>query len=234
MVRVHADFWSGVRDAVPLQIGLVPYGLIAGVAAVQVGLTPIEAMSLSAFVFAGASQLAALDLLADNAPLVIVVLTGAVVNARIMMYSASLAPYFSEYRLRWRALLSSLLVGMSYARSVAEFQDEDPPNYGWYYLGVSLSLYVVWLVTTAGGILVGASVPEGLDLQFVVPLVFLAMTVSAITDRSTLAAGIAGGAIATALAWLPMRLNLIVAGVLGVIIGVSVQTLRARSGGESA
>ena len=233
MVRLHEDFWTGVRDAVPLQLGLIPYGVIAGVAAVQVGLTPLEAMSLSALVFAGASQLAALDLLADNAPLVIVVLTGAVVNARIMMYSASLAPYFKEYRLRWRALLSSVLVGMSYARSIAEFQDDDPPHYGWYYLGVSLSLYVVWLVTTAGGVLVGANVPEGLDLQFVVPLVFLAMTMSAINDRSTLAAAVAGGAIATAVAWLPMRLNLIVAGVLGIVVGVAVHKLLAAREGES-
>ncbi len=32
MTRLHEEFWTGVRDAVPLQLGLIPYGVIAGVA----------------------------------------------------------------------------------------------------------------------------------------------------------------------------------------------------------
>lgn len=222
MSRLHADFQSGLRDAIPLQFGLIPYGLIAGIAAVRVGLTPVEAISLSAFVYAGASQLAALDLLGSGAPLFIIILTGAVVNARILMFSASLAPYFREYRLRWRAVYASLLVGMGYARAIAEFQEDDSLHYGWYYFGVASSLYVVWVVTTAIGVAVGASIPSGLNLTFVVPLVFLAMTVSAIKNRSTLAAGVTGGAVATGVAFLPMRLNLIVAGTVGIIVGLLV------------
>lgn len=222
MSRLHADFRSGLRDAVPLQIGLIPYGLIAGIAAVRVGLTPIEALSLSAFVYAGASQLAALDLLGSGAPLFIIVVTGAVVNARILMYSASIAPYFRSYRLRWRAVYAALLVGMGYARAIGEYQEDDSLHHGWYYFGIAISLYVVWIVTTAAGVVVGASIPSGLNLTFVVPLVFLAMTVSAIKDRPTLAAGVTGGAVATGFAFLPMRLNLIVAGTIGIVVGVLV------------
>lgn len=224
MARLHADFRTGVRDAVPLQVGLIPYGLIVGIAAVRVGLTPVEALSLSAFIYAGASQLAAIDLLAGNAPLAVIVFTGAVVNARFLLFSASLAPYFTEYRLRWRAVLASLIVGMSYARTIAEFESDDSLHFGWYFLGVTFSLYVVWVLTTGAGIAVGASVPEGLNLTFIVPLVFLTLTVSAIKDRSTLSAALVGGLTATALAWLPMRLNLVTAGIVGIAAGLLVQT----------
>lgn len=234
MTRLHADFRTGVRDAVPLQVGLIPYGLIAGIAAVRVGLTPVEALSLSAFIYAGASQLAAIDLLAGNAPLAVIILTGAVVNARFLMFSASLAPYFKEYRLRWRAILAAFIVGMSYARAIAEFESDDSLHFGWYFFGVTLSLYVVWVLTTAAGIAVGASVPEGLNLTFIVPLVFLTLTVSAIKNRSTLSAALVGGLTATALAWLPMRLNLVTAGIVGIAAGLLVQArLGERGEGES-
>lgn len=225
MVRLHPDFVAGVRDAVPLQVGLVPYGLIAGIAAVRIGLTAEQAVALSAAVFAGASQLAAIELLGDGAPLAIVVLTATVVNLRILMYSASLAPYLREYRLRRRALFASLLVGMSYARSIAEFERDESLDRGPYYFGISLSLYAVWVATTIVGVAVGASVPEGLDLDFVVPLVFLAMAVSAMKSRQRIVAGVVGGGVATAAASLPMRLNLIVAGVAGVLVGLAVHRL---------
>lgn len=228
----HPDFRTGVRDAVPLQVGLVPYGLIVGVTAVRVGLTGEQALAFSAAVFAGAAQLAAVELLGDGAPVFIAVLTATVVNLRILMYSASLAPYLRRYRLRERALLASVLVGMSYARSVSAFQQDGSLEPGPYYFGVSLSLYAVWIVTTLVGAVVGARVPDGLDLQFIVPLVFLAMAVSAMKDRPTVAAGVTGGAVATVAAGLPMRLNLVIAGLGGVAVGFVVGGRRAAGSAE--
>lgn len=220
MVSLSPDFRNGVRDAVPIQIGLIPYGLVVGVAAVRVGLSPEQAFGLSATLFAGASQLAAIELLAGGAPLFVVVLTATVINLRIMLFSASIAPYFQKYRLRTRALLASVLVGMAYARSIAEFQEDDSLDHGWYFFGVAGSLYVVWLVTTILGIVVGASIPPDLGITFVVPLVFLSMAISSIKNRSTLSAAIIGGLVAIAAASLPMRLNLVVAGVIGITGGL--------------
>lgn len=220
MLGLPPDFGRGVRDAAPIQIGLVPYGLVVGIAAIRVGLTPQQAVGFSAVIFAGASQLAAIDLLAESAPLFVVVLTAAVINLRMLMFSASLAPYFQKYRLRQKVLFSAVLVGMAYARSIATFQEDDSVEYGWYFFGVGLSLYAVWIVTTLTGVAVGTGIPSELNVTFVVPLVFLSMAVSSVKDRSTLAAGVTGGGVAVAVAWLPMRLNLVVAGLIGIGAGV--------------
>jgi len=88
------DLFAGVRATLPLLLGLIPFGLVAGIAAVDAGLSPTQAVGLSAIVFAGAAQLAAIDLLGRDASLAVVVLTAVVINLRMMMYSASIAPYF--------------------------------------------------------------------------------------------------------------------------------------------
>jgi 4-azaleucine resistance transporter AzlC len=220
MRNLPSDFRDGVRDAVPIQVGLIPYGLVVGVAAVRVGLTAAQGVGFSAAVFAGASQLAAIDLLANGAPLAVVVLTATVINLRIMLFSASLAPYLQKYRFGYRVLFSTVLVGMAYARSIAEFQDRDDLDHGWYFFGVALSLYAVWIVTTVAGVLLGTGIPSNLDITFIVPLIFLSMAVSSVKGRPTLAAAVVGSLAAMALAGLPMRLNLVVAGVVGVTAGL--------------
>ena len=69
----------------PALIGNVPFGVIVGVTAVSVGFDPFEVVAMSGLMFAGAAQLAMIDLLGEAAPLVIVVLTGLVVNLRYVM-----------------------------------------------------------------------------------------------------------------------------------------------------
>ncbi|MFB6131590.1 MAG: AzlC family ABC transporter permease [Salinigranum sp.] len=230
MHRPPADFSSGVRDALPLQVGLVPYGFIVGLTAVRLGLTPPEAFGFAAATFAGAAQLAAMNLLAAHVPLLVVVFTAAVVNLRVLMYSASIAPYLQSYRFREKALFASVLVGMSYAHSIAEFQRDDSLDHGWYVFGVSLSLYVVWVGSGLAGIALGGRIPDGLDLTFAVPLVFLALAFSSFRDRPTIAAGLSGGAVAVLSSSLPMRLNLVVAGLFGVGVGLLID----RLGGDPA
>nr|WP_234402830.1 AzlC family ABC transporter permease [Halarchaeum acidiphilum] len=100
----------GVRDSLPILLGIVPFGLVSGVAATDAGLSVAQAMGLSVFVFAGASQLAALSLVKSGAPFLVAAATAVIVNLRMGMYSATLAPYFREYAARWRAIMSYLLV----------------------------------------------------------------------------------------------------------------------------
>ena len=51
---------------------MAPFGLGAGAAAVDVGLTGLQAVDLCVYVVAGASQLAAIELVGQDAPLVVV------------------------------------------------------------------------------------------------------------------------------------------------------------------
>jgi 4-azaleucine resistance transporter AzlC len=214
------DLLAGVRDVSPLILGIAPFALVAGIAAVDAGLGLAEAVGMSVIVFAGASQLAALELLGENAPLAVVVGTAVVINLRMLMYSASIAPHFADYGRRLRAGLAYLLTDQAYALSVAEF-DENPDRSRWrYYLGAAASLWAVWQVGTVAGVVLGAGVPDAWGLTFAVPLVFLALLVPAMKDRPTTVAGVAGGAVAVVAAGVPYELGLLVGALCGIGAGL--------------
>ncbi len=219
MPYTPADFRTGVRDALPILAGFVPFSLVAGVAAVNAGLSPTQAVGLSVFVFAGASQLATIDLLGRDAPLSVVVFTAVVINLRMMMYSASIAPYFRTLRTRWKALLAYFLTDHAYALSLSEYVHDGSTDRRWYYLGTAVSAWVVWQAGTVTGAVLGASVPESWGLSFAVPLVFLALLVPTLTDRAAVAAAATGGAVAVAATGLPFDLGLLTGALVGVLVG---------------
>lgn len=219
-MRAEEDLRAGFRDALPFLLGVIPFALVAGIAAVEAGLTPAQAVGMSVVVFAGAAQLAAIELLGETAPLAVVVGTAVVINLRMLMYSASIAPYFQAASRRTRLGLAYLLTDQAYAMSVATFAgDEDRDRVG-YYVGVGATLWVVWVLTTAVGVVVGAGVPPALELSFAVPLVFLALLVPAMKDRPTTVAGAVAGVVAVVAAGLPFNLGLLVGALAGIAAGL--------------
>ena len=219
----RSSFVAGVRDVAPILVGIVPFGLVAGAAVVAADLPRELAVVLSVVVFAGASQLAAIDLLEAGAPALVVVLTVLVVNLRMMMYSASLAPYLETVSLRERLPLAYVLTDQAYALSVTRFETGDVAR-PWYYLGTAIPLWVVWQVCTVVGVVAGASVPDAIPLDFAVPLTFLALLVPAIEGRATGTAALVGGGVALALSVLPANLGLLVGAVCGIAGGLFAET----------
>lgn len=217
---MYRDAIAGFKDSLPILLGIIPFGLIAGVAAVEAGLSPLQAIGMSAIVFAGASQLAAIELLGESAPVLVVIATAVVINLRMLMYSASIAPYLSHLSRVTRSGLAYLLVDQVYAMVIAEFQGDTDRDRPQYYLGLGLSLWAVWMTMTAIGAIVGTGVPESLELSFAVPLVFLALLVPAMKDRGTVTAGVTGGAVGVVAAGLPLNLGLPAGAVTGVLAGL--------------
>ena len=89
---------AGARDVAPILLGIVPFGLVAGAAVIDAGFGLIEAVGMSLLVNAGASQIAATTLFAEGAPLAVVLGTALVVNARMFIYSISIAPALASAR----------------------------------------------------------------------------------------------------------------------------------------
>jgi 4-azaleucine resistance transporter AzlC len=223
------DLVAGVRATLPLLLGLIPFGLVAGIAAVNAGLSPVQAVGLSAVVFAGASQLAVVDLLGRDASLAVVVLTAVVINLRMTMYSASIAPYFESFRRRWAAVSSFLLTDMSYALAITEFRNDTETDRRWYYLGAAVAMWAVWQVATVVGILLGTGIPSEWGVDFAVPLVFLSLLASDVSDRPRLVAAVVGGGVAVVGAAWPLNLGLVGGALAGVGAGVL-----ADNGGDDA
>ena len=116
-------YWMGVRAGLPFLLVVIPFGCLFGVVATEAGLTSLQTMAFSSVVFAGASQFAALQLMADNAPMVIVIATALAVNLRMAMYSASLALWIGDAPLWQRALAGYVNVDQSYAVSINKYED---------------------------------------------------------------------------------------------------------------
>lgn len=227
----RGDFRSGAQAVAPVTVGVIPFGLIAGAAAVDAGLSGWQAVGLSIVVFAGASQLAAIELLSENANAAVVVGTMLVINLRMMMYSASLAPFLEDVRGARKALAAYLLTDQAYALSVTKFTDAAVDHFP-FYLGAAAPLWIIWQLCTVAGVVVGAAVPEWLPLGFAVPLTFLALLVPAINDHATLAAAAVGGGVAVAAATLPFNLGLMTGAVLGVAAGLLTESTLDIEGRE--
>jgi predicted branched-subunit amino acid permease len=179
-------------------------------------------VGLSTIVFAGAAQLAAIDLMARDAALVVIVLTALVINARMLMYSASLAPHFAGLDVRRRMGAAYVLTDQAYAVSIFQY---DTGLFSLrerlaYYLGAGLTLWSVWQVVTLIGALAGRGLPEGLSLEFGVPLVFLALLVPALRTRPSVVAALAAGTVAVAAAGFPYNSGLLVGAGAGIAAGL--------------
>ncbi len=81
----RSEFLSGVRAQLPLLVGVAPFGLAYGAFAIERGLSAGLAQSMSAIVFAGASQFIGVQVLAGGVPGVMIVLTTALVNVRHLL-----------------------------------------------------------------------------------------------------------------------------------------------------
>lgn len=203
----RAELLAGAKAVAPMLVGVIPFGLVAGATPVTSDLGGETAIGLSTLVFAGASQLAATDVLADGAGALVAVIAACTINLRMVLYSASLAPYLTHVPLRRRLFMAYLLTDQAYAVSITRWNAEagqaleggPPPEVERrvpYYLGAGLLLWVNWQIVTVIGVLVGNAVPDSLPLDFAVPLVFLVLLVPAITSRPAAVAAMVGGGVA--------------------------------------
>ena len=188
---------AGAATVVPLLVGVIPFGLVAGATPTAEGLGGGVAVGLSTIVFAGASQLAAVDVLADGGSALVAVLAACTINLRMLLYSASLAPYLAGEPLGRRLAAAYLLTDQAYAVSIIRWTAGDEPRWRLpFYFGAAFTLWFLWQLCTVVGVVIGAALPADVPLDFAVPLVFLVLLVPAVTSRPAVVAAVVGGAAA--------------------------------------
>jgi predicted branched-subunit amino acid permease len=212
--------------------GIAPFGVITGVAMVASGISPLAAMAMSLLVFAGASMVASAQLLASGSPILLIVLATLFINLRFMMYSASLRHHFATLPLRWRLLVGYLLADNAYGLMLARYA-EHPQDEGKleYYLGASVSNWLVWQASVLAGVVIGAGVPAAWRLEFAAPLAFIALSVPFLKDRAMIAAALAAAVTVVAAHDMPLRLSIITAALVGIATGMLFEpkSLRERA-----
>jgi predicted branched-subunit amino acid permease len=213
-------------------VGVVPFGLVAGASPVTEDLGAEAAIGFSTIVFAGASQLAAIDVLGDGGSALVAALAAWTINLRMVLYSASLAPHLAHEALRTRIGVAYLLTDQAYAVSINEItseQGQEPARRVPFYLGAALTLWGSWQLSTIAGTLIGSSVPDDVPLEFAVPLVFLVLLIPAVNSGPAAVAAAVGGFGAVVAAELGAgSLSLTVGAVAGIVAGAVVDHRRSR------
>lgn len=224
-------FWAGVRDSAPFMFVAGPFAMLFGVLATEAGLSIFEVMSFSLVVIAGAAQFTALQLMQDEAPTVIVLISALAVNLRVAMYSAALTPYLGRAPLWKRAIAAYLLVDQSYALSHAKFESEPALTLQQrfsYYFGTSALVMMVWFGCSYLGAALGASMPQDLPLDFALPIAFLSMVAPMMRTLPHLIAAAVAIAISLIAVNIPYSLGLIVAGLAGMMAGAQAELVMQR------
>jgi predicted branched-subunit amino acid permease len=240
-VSVRSEVVAGARAVAPMLIGVIPFGLVCGATPAANGVGGGAAVGFSTVVFAGASQLTAIDSLGDGAGALVSILAACTVNLRLLLYSASLAPHVSELRLRTRLLMAYVLTDQAYAVSISRWTAEAAEAAGGgapeppverrlaFYLGAAVLLWANWQVCTVLGIVLGSALPDSLPLDFAVPLVFLVLLVPAITSRPALVAATVGGVVAVGAAELgPAHTEVLFGALAGIAAGAWAEAVRDR------
>jgi len=222
----RAEFLTGARDTFPLLVGAFPFGIIFGALAVTSGLTPWAAAAMSAFVFAGSAQFIAVGLVAAGTPILIIVLTTFVVNARHLLYGATLAPHLTKLQARWLLPLGFWLTDESFVVAAKGFESrKSAENKKWYLLGSEVAMYTNWQIVTWIGIVAGQAIPNprswGLDFALVVT--FIGMLIPMIKGWPTLTAVLVAGAAALLGNALPHQTGLLIAALLGIAAGMATE-----------
>ncbi|WP_123622786.1 AzlC family ABC transporter permease [Halorubrum sp. CSM-61] len=215
-------FLAGIVAAVPLLLGVLPFGLITGVTAANVGLSLTQMVGMSLLLFSGAAQLAVIDLIGQNAPVAVVIVTAIIINIRHIMYSASIAPYFRRFDTATKWVAAYFLADEIYAVSITEYRDPvtELRSHKLFYFGAATAFFTTWLSSTTLGVVLGANLPSGLSLEFAIPLTYLALLFSVLDDQSTEIAALVGGAVAVLASSVPLNLGLVIAASTGIVAGV--------------
>ena len=214
-------FFKGVIDVSPLMIPVVPFGLIFGVLAIDIGFTPLETMGMSLIIFGGASQIVLLQLFSGGASSLVIISSVGAVNSRHLLYGAVVSEHLSDLKLIWKIVISYFLIDQAFARSNEYLKNNKEKNKYFHLIGGGATCWIVWQTTTFLGIILGAAIPDKLGLSFAVPLTFLALLVNDFRKLINVIVIIISGLVATfGFNYIPYKAYVIVAALVGLFFAM--------------
>ena len=222
-----SEFKNGCLQEIPLQLGVFPFGIAYGILGIEVGLTNIQTYLLSIIIFAGVSQIVFAQLFSTFTPSFMIVGTIGIVNLRHILYGVSLSSYLKKLSLKWRVILSYLITDEAFAISYKRFSEEKKTKYMHFHLlGSGITLWISWQISTLIGIFIGPSIPNSLNLEYVIPLSFIAIVVVSINTKIKLIVFIMSALLSILLRDLPWNLWIITSALISIIIGVLISNFR--------
>ncbi|MGH7018916.1 MAG: AzlC family ABC transporter permease [Brevundimonas sp.] len=178
----QVELSRGLKASIPVMIGFIPFALVLGAQATAKGLSAVEVPMLTGLNFGGGSEFAAIGLWTSPPHLMLIVGVTLLVNSRHLLMGATLAPYLRHLPRRKALPALFFMCDESWAMGLADAQKREragraAPFSLPYFMGVSLGLYLTWILFTAVGALIGPRLGDitayGFDMAF--PAVFLVL-----------------------------------------------------------
>jgi 4-azaleucine resistance transporter AzlC len=212
-----------LADAVGIGASALGFGFVYGLSAREAGLSPLEAMAMSTIVFAGAAQFAAVGYLASGLAWPGIIVLTAMLNARHLLYSASISPWLREVPFARRAVMAHLLTDEAFALAISHFRRFGRADERGYWIGAIASTFIPWNLATLAGVLLGAQIPDparlGIDVIF--PAAMIGLAVGLLTGRRELVAAIVGAGVAVVVALLTSpSIGIVAGGIIGPVVGL--------------
>ncbi len=214
------NLFKGIKDTSPLMIPVIPFGIIFGVLAIDLGLTPLTTIAMSIIIFGGASQIIFLQLFSAGASSLVILSSVGAVNSRHLLYGTVLSEHLSDLNLTWKIIVSYFLVDQAFAVSNDYFKkNKEDKDKHFHLLGGGLNCWTIWQLTTLVGIYLGSIIPEKLGLSFAIPLTFLALLVNDFRKLINVIIILISGSIATlGYQAIPFKAYVIVAAITSLLV----------------
>lgn len=211
-------------DTAGIAVSAIGFGFVFGLAAREAGYSPIEASAMSVIGFAGAAQFAAVGYVSAGLPWAPIIVLTFFLNARHLLYSASLAPRLRGVSLPQRALMAHVLTDEAFALAATHFHRIGRVDIPGYWIGAILGVFIPWNVATLAGVLLGGAIPDpsvfGLDVVF--PAAMAGLAVGLITGRREVAAAGSGAAFGVVLSLIVgPAMGIVAGGLLGPLVGMA-------------
>jgi 4-azaleucine resistance transporter AzlC len=213
-----------LADTAGIAVSAIGFGFVFGLSARNAGFSPIEASAMSVFTFAGAAQFAAVGYVASGLPWPGIVLLTFFLNARHLLYSASLAPRLRQVSFPQRAAMAHVLTDEAFALAATHFHRLGRVDVPGYWIGAVLGVFIPWNLATLAGVLLGGAIPDpnrlGLDVVF--PAAMAGLAVGLCAGRREVVAAVSGASIGVVVALLVgVAPGIVAGGLLGPLVGMA-------------
>lgn len=225
----HAnDFWplvlAGAKRALPIVFGYLPIGFAYGVLAQKAGISIFNTILMSIVVFAGSSQLIAVELFALNLTPTSILMTTFVVNLRHMLMSAALSPYLHNWKKEELAAFAFELTDETFALHATRMNAGKVGKIETF--AINITSQAAWVLGTAMGVIIGQQIAEiePFALDFALPAMFIALLIMQIKGRKDVAVAVLGGVLSVGLLLLGFESwHVIIAALMAATIGVGME-----------
>lgn len=195
-----AEALAGLREISPIALGVAAYALAFGLLAAQAQMDALMTGVMGSIVFAGASQIIAVERLVAGAGSMAALLAGIALNLRFVLITASLRDELAG-RPFWQVALGvHLTADENWALMKAARSRGKPVGY-WYLVGAGVGLFVAWVTATMCGVVFAQAIPDAhaLGLDFAFAAAFIAILRSLWAGPATLMPWLVSIAIVAAL-----------------------------------